>query len=167
MIKKFIYIISFCFLSQIALAAGGDSGSSSSSSGSGSGSDNYLNQYKTAKKLIDRGKKLETNGKNELALKRYNSAYEKLLEANKLESRNPDILNYLGFTSRKAGNYEQAEKYYLKGLEIKPDHNGINEYLGELYIQTNRIDKAKEKLAVLKNCKCEEYEELKELIDKN
>ena len=45
---------------------------------------------------------------------------KKLLEANKLESRNPDILNYLGFTLRKAGKYEQAEKYYLQGLEIKP-----------------------------------------------
>ena len=28
------------------------------------------------------------------------------------------------------------------GLEIKPDHNGINEYLGELYVVTNRIDLA-------------------------
>jgi len=109
---------------------------------------------------------MESKGKNEKALKLYNSAYEELLEANKIESRNPDILNYLGFTLRKAGKFEQAEKYYLQGLEIKPNHNGINEYLGELYIQTDRIDKAKERLAVLKNCKCEEYDELKELIDK-
>jgi tetratricopeptide (TPR) repeat protein len=157
MIKKFIYIISFCFLTQVALAAGSDSSSES---------DNYLDKYKSAKKLVNRGKKMETKGKNEKALKLYNSAYNKLLEAYKIESRNPDILNYLGFTLRKAGKFEQAEKYYLQGLEIKPNHNGINEYLGELYIQTNRIDKAKERLAVLKNCKCEEYEELKELIDK-
>ena len=53
------------------------------------------------------------------------------------------------------------------GLEIKPDHNGINEYLGELYIQTDRMDKARARLAVLKNCNCEEYIELKELIEKN
>ena len=165
MIKKFIYILSFCFFSQIALAAGGSSSESSSSSGSSS--DNYLDHYKEAKKLINRGKKLETKGKNELALKRYNTAYKKLLEAHKIESRNPDILNYLGFTLRKAGNYEQAEKYYLQGLEIAPNHNGINEYLGELYIQTNRIAKANERLLVLKNCNCEEYDELKELIDKN
>ena len=52
-------------------------------------------------------------------------------------------------------------------MEIKPNHNGINEYLGELYLQTNRIDKARERLLVLKNCKCEEYNELKELIEKN
>ena len=156
--KKFIYILSFCFFSQLALAAGGDSSSDS---------DTYLDKYKSAKNLINRAKKLETKGKTEKAVKLYNSAYQKLLEANKIESRNPDILNYLGFTLRKTGKFKQAEKYYLQGLEIKPNHNGINEYLGELYIQTNRVDKAKARLAVLKNCNCEEYIELKELIEKN
>ena len=147
-------------MTQFVLAAG-DGGSGDSGSGD---SDNYLDQYKAAKKLVKRGKKLEKKGKKELALKRYNEAYKKLLEAHKKESRNPDILNYLGFTLRKAGKYSQAEKYYLQGLEIEPDHNGINEYLGELYVTTKRIDLAKERLEVLRNCNCEEYEELKEVI---
>ena len=158
MIKRFIYILSFCFLSQLALAAGSDSSSDSN---------NYLDKYKSAKKFVERAKKLEIKGKTEKALKLYSSAYKELLEANKIESRNPDILNYLGFTLRKTGKFEQAEKYYLEGLEINPNHNGINEYLGELYVQTNRIDKARERLAVLQNCKCEEYSELKDLIEKN
>ena len=158
MIKKFIYVVSFCLLSQVSFTAGNDSGPDTN---------NYLDQYKAAKKLVVRGKKLESKGKNEKALKLYNSAYKKLLEANKIESRNPDILNYLGFTLRKAGKYEQAEKYYLQGLEIKPNHNGINEYLGELYVQTQRINLAKERLAVLKDCNCEEYEELMEVINSN
>ena len=134
---------------------------------SSSDSDNYLDQYKAAKSLVKRGKKLESKGKNNKALKLYDSAYKKLLEANKLESRNPDILNYLGFTLRKAGKYEQAEKYYLQGLDIQPDHNGINEYLGELYVKTQRIDLARERLAVLKDCNCEEFKELEEIINKN
>jgi restriction endonuclease Mrr len=54
----------------------------------------------------------------------------------------------------------------LAGLSIKPDHNGINEYLGELYVKTNRIDLAKERLEVLRKCNCEEFEELKVIIDK-
>ena len=83
-----------------------------------------------------------------------------------IENRNPDILNYLGFTLRKKGNYDEAEKYYLKGLEIDPNHNGINEYLGELYVKTNRIDLAKKRLAILENCNCEEFKELKEVIEK-
>ena len=157
MIKKFIYTIIFCLVTQVSFSAGDSS----------SDSDNYLDQYKAAKNLVIRGKKLELKGKNEKALKLYNKAYEKLLEANKADSRNPDILNYLGFTLRKVGKYEQAEKYYLQGLEIKPDHNGINEYLGELYVQTQRMDLAKERLAVLKDCNCEEYKELKEVIKNN
>ena len=66
---------------------------------------------------------------------------------------------------RKKGDYEKAETYYLKGLELDAGHLGINEYLGELYVQTNRIDLAKKRLEVLNGCKCEEYEELKELIE--
>ena len=70
----------------------------------------------------------------------------------------------MGFTSRKVGKFEEAEKFYLKGLDINPKHNGINEYLGELYVQTNRIEKANERLEVLKNCDCEEYKELELII---
>ena len=50
---------------------------------------------------------------------------------------------------------------------IRDSHRGINEYLGELYIKTNRIELAKKRLEVLKDCKCEEFEELKELIENN
>ena len=155
MIKKIICTVVFCLLTQTSFAAGGDSSSDSS------------NPQKEAQNLVKRGKKLESKGKNEKALKLYDKAYNKLLEANKVDSKNPDILNYLGFTLRKAGKYEQAEKYYLQGLEIKPDHNGINEYLGELYVKTQRIDLAKERLAVLKDCNCEEYKELEEVIKNN
>jgi Flp pilus assembly protein TadD len=155
--KKILILLFILSLNNLVFAAG-DSSSESSS-------DSYLDQYKAAKSLIKRGKKLELKGKEELALKRYNSAYKKLLEAHKVESRNPDILNYLGFTLRKAGKYDQAEKYYLQGLKIKPDHNGINEYLGELYVKTDRIELAKERLEILKNCNCEEYKELAEVIN--
>ena len=58
-----------------------------------------------------------------------------------------------------------AEIYYLEGLNLDPNHKGINEYLGELYVQTNRIDLAKERLDILKNCNCKEYIELKEIIE--
>ena len=125
--------------------------------GSDDSSSNEENLYKDAKNLINRGKKLEKKNKQERALKLYASANEKLFEAYKKDKKNADVLNYLGFTLRKAERYKEAEKYYLLGLDIKPNHNGINEYLGELYVKTNRIDKAKERLNVLKNCNCEEY----------
>ncbi len=151
-------------------AMGSDSGNSSNNN-SGNGNNNSdnthkINLYKEAAHLVKRAKKLEKKNKTEKALKLYSKAYKKLLKAYKKDKKNPDILNYLGFTLRKAGNFEEAEKFYLKGLEIKPDHNGINEYLGELYVKTNRIELALERLEVLKNCNCEEYEELAELIKK-
>ena len=155
--KKIIYVFVFLLLTNFSFAAG----SSSSSN------DGEANLYKEAKKLIVRAKKLEKKDKVEKALKLYSKAYDKLLKAYDKDKENPDILNYLGFTLRKAGNFDEAEKFYLAGLEIKPDHKGINEYLGELYIKTNRIELAKERLEVLKGCKCEEFDELKELIENN
>ena len=102
--------------------------------------------------------------KKDKAVKLYKEAFNKLETANKKDKNNPDILNYMGFTSRKSGNFNEAEKFYLKGLSLDPKHNGINEYLGELYVQTNRIEKAKERLAVLKNCNCKEFQELELII---
>ena len=155
--KKIIYTFVFLLLANFSLAA----------MTGNSGSNNKVNLYKEAKRFIIRAKKLEKKDKVEKALKLYSKAYDKLLKVYDKDKKNPDILNYLGFTLRKAGNFEEAEKFYLAGLEIKPDHKGINEYLGELYIKTNRIKLAKERLEVLKDCKCEEFEELKELIEEN
>ena len=87
------------------------------------------------------------------------------LRKDKKKPNNADTLNYLGFTTRKLGDFENGEKYYLEGLAIEPNHIGINEYLGELYVVTNRIELAKERLNVLANCNCDEYNELKEIIE--
>ena len=134
------------------------------SAGSDSSDDSKSNYYDDAKKLVIRAGKLEKKEKIDKAKKLYSQAFKKLEKAYSSEKKNPDILNYMGYTSRKIGNFEQAEKFYLTGLRIKPDHNGINEYLGELYVQTNRLDKANERLDVLKNCNCEEYKELELII---
>ena len=110
---------------------------------------------------------MKKKDKIEKAKKLYLKAYDKFEKAYAKNKKNADILNYLGYTLRKTGDLEQAEIYYLKGLELDSGHLGINEYLGELYVQTNRIGLAKERLEVLKGCNCEEYEELKELIEEN
>ena len=135
-------------------------------SGSSSSKDE-ANLYKSGKKLVIRAKKLEKKDKIEKAKKLYLKALGKLEKAYNKDKKNADILNYLGFALRKTGDFEKAEKFYLEGLKIDSAHLGINEYLGELYVQTNRIELAKERLQVLKGCNCEEYEELKELIEEN
>ena len=159
---KFIYsFLILIVLSSNLFAAGGES-----SGTSGGGEDVSKSNYKQAVSLIKRAGKLEKKDKIDKAKKLYSQAFQKLEKAHKSDKKNPDILNYMGFTTRKVGNFDQAEKFYLEGLKIKPNHNGINEYLGELYVQTNQIDKANERLAVLKNCNCDEYNEL-QLIIKN
>ena len=121
--------------------------------------------YAKAVDSIKFAKKYEKKGKTEKAQKRYAKAQKLLLKSNAEKPMQADTLNYLGFTTSKLGDYEGGEKFYLQGLQIEPNHNGINEYLGELYVVTNRMDMAKERLEVLKTCNCEEYEELKEIID--
>ena len=138
--------------------------SSSYAAGSSSGT-NTKSNYDKAVKLIKVAKKYEQKGKVDKANKRYEKALKLLVKSNKKKPNNADTLNYLGFTTRKLGNYEKGEKYYLEGLAIEPNHTGINEYLGELYVVTNRIDLAKKRLEILKSCNCEEYQELKEIID--
>ena len=136
---------------------------SASTSSDGSSKSNYAK----AANLIKAAKKYESKGKSEKAKKRYERALKLLIKSNKEKPNQADTLNYLGFATRKLGNYEEGEKYYLLGLKIDPNHKGINEYLGELYVVTNRIELAKQRLNVLKNCNCEEYKELKDIIDGN
>jgi tetratricopeptide (TPR) repeat protein len=146
-------IISVLLICSNVFAAGGDGGSSSKTS-----------MYDEGLKLVKRAGKLEKKDKVDKAKKLYSQAFKKFEKALSKDKKNPDIFNYLGYTSRKVGNFKEAENYYLKGLDLDPKHNGINEYLGELYVQTNRIDKANERLAVLKNCNCDEYSELELII---
>ena len=123
--------------------------------------------YSSGKKLILKAKKLEKKDKVEKAQKLYLKALVKFEKAYAKDKKNADLLNYLGYALRKTGDFEKAEIHYLKGLEHDAGHLGINEYLGELYVQTGRIELAKERLKVLDGCQCEEYDELKELIEKN
>ena len=120
--------------------------------------------YDQAVKLIKIAKKNEKKGKKNKAEVNYKKALKLLIKSNNEKPNKADTLNYLGFTSRKLGDYETAEKYYLEGLALKPNHNGINEYLGELYVVTKRHNLAIERLEALKGCDCEEYEDLKAII---
>jgi len=156
MIKKIIFtsILSFLLTVNVFSAGSSDTGSSKTKT-----------NYDKAVSHINLAKKYEKKGKTDKANKRYEKALKLLLKSNLEKPKNADTLNYLGFTTRKLGDYSNGEKYYLQGLEINPNHKGINEYLGELYVATNRINLAKERLEILKNCNCKEYKELKEVIE--
>ena len=154
MIKKLFIIVCLTLFATNSFSAGSDPKPAK-----------VKTDYAKAVESIKWAKKYEAKGKLEKAKKRYAKAQKLLLKSNSKKPNQADTLNYLGFTSRKLGDFKSAENYYLSGLKINPNHNGINEYLGELYLSTNRPEKAKERLAVLQNCNCEEYEELKAIID--
>ena len=135
-----------------------------SAGSSGSDGAKKLNSYDSAINRINKAKKAEGKGKENKAKKLYNEALKYLYKANNEKPLDPDTLNYLGFANRKVDNIKDAEIYYLMGLEIDPKHVGINEYLGELYVYTNRHNLAIERLEVLKSCNCKEYDQLKAVI---
>jgi len=143
--KTFLGVFFMLFLSLNVFAAGSDD-------------DNTIAKpraYKNAIKLI----KKEDYFKAVTVL-------EKILGKTKYQ-KDPDILNEYAFALRKSGDLEKAEIFYNKALDIDPEHKGALEYLGELYVDTKRKDKANQLLSKLKNCKCEEYSELKNYITNN
>ena len=155
MIKNLLFaVVVSSFLISNSFAAGSSDSSSS----------NTETKYDMAVTHIKVAKKFEEKDKIEKAKKRYEKAQKLLLQSNKKYPNKADTLNYLGFTTRKLGDFENGEKYYLQGLKIDPKHIGINEYLGELYVATNRHNLAVERLEVLKGCNCKEYDDLKAII---
>jgi len=98
---------------------------------------------------------------------RYNQALDLLARTVRSEPRNADAWNYIGFSNRKLKRFDEALSAYRKALAIDPGHRGANEYLGEFYLDTGNIAKAKEQLKKLdKICTlgCEEYDDLKAAI---
>lgn len=78
-----------------------------------------------------------------------------------------DVYNLLGFSLRKTGDYKRALTYYQKALDFDPKHLGALEYLGELYVETKQLEKAKAQLAKLVElCPqgCEERDDLEKAI---
>jgi Flp pilus assembly protein TadD len=78
-----------------------------------------------------------------------------------------DVYNLLGFSLRKNGDLKTAYTFYKKALDFDPEHKGALEYLGELYVQTGELAKARENVVLLtKLCPqgCEELEDLQKAL---
>ena len=71
------------------------------------------------------------------ALEDYKKAYE-------LDKNNVVLLNEIAYLYVDLGNYEEAENYYKKSLEIKPnDENSLKNLLELLYLQNKRTEMEK------------------------
>ncbi|MFQ5764810.1 MAG: tetratricopeptide repeat protein [Rhodospirillales bacterium] len=83
------------------------------------------------------------------------------------DPNNADAWNYIGFSHRNLNQFDQSLKAYRKALAIDPNHRGANEYLGELYLKTGDLAKAKDRLKRLDEiCTfgCPEFDDLKTAI---
>jgi tetratricopeptide (TPR) repeat protein len=110
-----------------------------------------------------------TSVRAKIKAKDYTAAIQELRDLAE-DTQQADVYNLLGYTLRKTGDYTTSLSYYTKALDLQPDHKAAREYLGELYVETGKIDKAKEQLAVLvKLCPsgCEEREDLEKAIKAN
>ena len=108
-------------------------------------------------------------GQKAVKAQNYELALQHLTKALEKDSNNADIHNLLGYSYRKLGNTPKAFEHYNMALKINSKHRGANEYLGELYLETDQLAKAEERLEVLDNAcfwGCEEYDDLKEAIEK-
>ena len=119
---------------------------------------------KPAMKKIVSGDFLEAKAKVDAA--DYKGAVPILEKIVAKDPSNADAFNLLGFSNRKLGNMDKALGFYLTALKINPKHVGANEYLGELYLETNNLPKAQEQLTILtKVCAdCNETADLAKLI---
>jgi len=147
-------------------AGGSDGGSDNTSCPKGKVYDKKSKKCKDAQRgavdddsLYEYGRLLAERG-------RYNEAISILsLAADKTD---PRILNYLGYSHRKAGRVVVALGYYLEALRNNPDYTLVREYLGEAYLQQGDLKSARGQLAEIeKRCGkgCREYVLLADQID--
>ena len=103
--------------------------------------------------------------------KDFKTAVGYLTKAVQEEPNNADAHTILGFSYRKLGTFDKSMDSYQRALKIDANNRSALEYLGELYLDMNQPDNAEKQLVVLKKAcpffgKCEEYDDLKEAIEK-
>jgi tetratricopeptide (TPR) repeat protein len=94
----------------------------------------------------------------------------RLLFSSVADKNNPEVLNGLGYTNRKLGQFDDAIGYYRQAIALDPNYAEAREYLGEGYVTMGKIDLAKEQLAEIRRIcgtACEEYVELNEAIEES
>jgi tetratricopeptide (TPR) repeat protein len=104
-------------------------------------------------------------------LAKFDNEYDWALELFDLvqNKQDPKVLNYMGYSNRKAGRLETGIAFYQKALAIDPNFVLAREYLGEGYVVAGRIDLAMVQLDEIKaraGVGSEEYKDLFEAITK-
>ncbi|CAN5342761.1 hypothetical protein BH11PSE2_BH11PSE2_13220 [soil metagenome] len=99
---------------------------------------------------------------------RFQEALTSLTLAKEAFGPHPDILTYMGYSSRRLGEFDQAERYYTEALSVAPDHKAATEYYGELKVERGDMAGARKLLARLDALcvyGCSEAQELRLWVD--
>ena len=78
------------------------------------------------------------------AKKAYAAALKKFTRATELVPAMHEAWNYIGYTNRKLGNYQEALVAYDRALDLKPGYPEAIEYRGHAYLGLNRLEDAKQ-----------------------
>ncbi|MBX3653624.1 MAG: tetratricopeptide repeat protein [Ramlibacter sp.] len=111
-----------------------------------------------------------TAARKAIEAKDWNRAMSELNAAERIEPRNADVHNLLGYSWRKRAtpNLAKAFEHYNTALKLDPKHRGAHEYIGEAYLMDKKPAEAEKHLAQLEaicgNKTCEEYEDLAKAI---
>ena len=100
---------------------------------------------------------------------RYEEALAALKKVVAKDRDEADAWNLIGFSHRRLGNHDLAMDGYSRALAIDPRHTEAMEYLGELYLELDDPQQAEAlltRLAGLCPSGCEEYDTLKESVDR-
>jgi tetratricopeptide (TPR) repeat protein len=121
--------------------------------------------YRKGFEESEAAKKDLAGGKGDAAKKKFAKALKKFERAVELDPTYYQSWNMVGFCSRKGGDLKRAFDAYLKCLTIEPEYAEAHEYLGEAYVMSGDLAKAKEQLAWLKSRNSDEAGELAESIE--
>ena len=121
---------------------------------------------KKGKDALKQAIKYKKKNKIKKSTKRLDKSIKYFVSAYKENPDSIEVLNYLGFTYHMIGDMNMSEIYYQQALAIDPKNFLINQKLGELYLDTGRLELAKERLKLLSPCDCEEFFVLKKKIEK-
>jgi len=121
--------------------------------------------YKKGWEISEDAKKQLAAGKQDDAKKKFGKALKKFREATDYDPKYFEAWNMVGFCSRKSGDLKGSFEAYHKCLEIEPEYAQAHEYLGEAYLMTNDLAKAKEQLLWLVSRKSDQAGELATKIE--
>ena len=146
-------------LTMIAVLAFSMSASAFAAGGGGGGMANQQSStpvdpsYTSAKAMID--------------AKNYAGAMPLLQQVVAKDPKNADAYTLMGYATRKSGDPNGSLQYYNTALGLDPKHIGAHEYVGEAYLQLDRLPEAEQHLARLDSIcvfGCTEYRELKAAV---